>query len=177
MVLSFIIAAEIWTWKASVLLLATLLVHEAGHLLAMRHYGMSVRAVVFVPLLGAGVVPSTGAPTERAAACVALCGPLLGLCSATVVLGAWVVTQVPLLFAVATFIIAVNLFNLMPLPFFDGGKIAKYVFWTDKTPLGYGWRGGLVFVSGSSLVVWGSLLMHLLNHLVSGCPAAWREIW
>ena len=143
----------------------------------MKHYSLKIRGVVFVPVLGAAVVSQEVFPSKKVETIVAACGPLFGLCNATLILGLWVVTQVPLLFAIATFTMSLNLFNLIPLPILDGGIIAKNLFWTGEQPLGLRKLGAVLYVFGFSVIIEGFIFMPQLDRLVLGCSEAWKLFW
>ena len=102
-----------------------LLVHESGHALAMRHYGIKFSPMVFVPFMGA-VISMKSMPRDAwQDAIIALGGPLLGSAGAAAVAVAAQVTQSQLLFALADFGFMINLFNLLPVGVLDGGRIAS----------------------------------------------------
>lgn len=106
-------------------MVALLLVHESGHALAMRSYGIKFSPMVFVPFMGA-VISMKGMPRDAwQDAIISLGGPLLGSAGAAAVAVAAQVTQSQLLFALADFGFMINLFNLLPVGVLDGGRIAS----------------------------------------------------
>jgi Zn-dependent protease len=120
--LSLWIYVVVFGWKFAVVIMMLLLAHELGHYFAFRAYGLPARLPAFVPLLGAftaGAVPDD--PEEEAY--IALAGPLTGLGLAAACYGIGVATQDRFWFACADLSAFLNLFNMIPAPPFDGGRI------------------------------------------------------
>ena len=116
-------------WVISGLLVAALLVHEFGHLLAFRLIGQPWGRLVFLPFLGALAVPRLPYETQAQAVFAALMGPgfsvLLALCIAfPMMLGVALPGWLVLLGIVVT---ALNLFNLLPVEPLDGGVALRSV--------------------------------------------------
>ena len=45
--------ALLWGWKFAIVFVLLIAIHEAGHVIFVRSYGLSVPAIVFLPGLGA----------------------------------------------------------------------------------------------------------------------------
>lgn len=109
-------------WRFGLVFVLLILAHELGHYAAFRAYGLPVRLPVFVPLLGAFTAGAQPKNPEDSAY-IALAGPLVGfgLAAACYALGAalhgrfWYAAA-----AVGAFL---NLFNMIPVPPFDGGRV------------------------------------------------------
>jgi Zn-dependent protease len=115
--------AQLWGWKYAVGIVVLLLVHELGHVVALRVRGIRNSALVFVPLLGAF---TSWRPTERSAyqeAETALAGPVLGSAGALLIGYIGHVQGSGLLEALAFTGLVINLFNLAPVPMLDGGRL------------------------------------------------------
>lgn len=134
--LSLWIYVAIFGWRLAVVVMLLLLAHELGHYFAFRAYGLPARLPAFVPLLGAF---TAGAPPQNLEddAYIALAGPLTGLALATVCLEAGNLANSRFWYACADLSAFLNLFNMIPMPPFDGGRIAGALW----PPL---WVGGLV---------------------------------
>ena len=65
--------------KFTVSLFVVVLVHEAGHLAALKIFHLKVHGLYFIPFIGAGVVPKNELPSPEVEAAVSLAGPLAGL--------------------------------------------------------------------------------------------------
>ncbi|MBV8491278.1 MAG: site-2 protease family protein, partial [Candidatus Eremiobacteraeota bacterium] len=120
--LSLWIYVVLFGWKLAVVLMFVLLAHELGHYFAFRAYGLPARLPQFVPLFGAF---TAGAPPEDLEhdAYIALAGPLTGLGLAAACYAIAVQTNDRFWFACADVSAFLNLFNMIPMPPFDGGRI------------------------------------------------------
>lgn len=114
----------LWGWQFAALFVLLLFVHELGHAIALRREGIPTSPILFVPFLGA-VIGMRGRPHDAwVEAKVGLAGPLLGSAGAAVALALAHVTGSRLLEAVAFTAFFLNLFNLLPVVPFDGGRAA-----------------------------------------------------
>jgi Zn-dependent protease len=120
--LSLWIYVVIFGWKLAVVIMLLLLAHELGHYFAFRAYGLPARLPAFVPLLGAFTAGALPDDLEQDAY-IALAGPLTGLGLAAVCYGVGQATQDRFWFACADLSAFLNLFNMIPMPPFDGGRI------------------------------------------------------
>jgi Zn-dependent protease len=138
MLLSLVIYATIWGWPYAAGFVALLFLHEMGHFVAARQRGLNVGAPTFIPFLGAWVELKDQPLDVRTEAYVAFAGPLVGTVAAVAVylLGRW--TDSALLLAIAYAGLFLNLFNLMPFPLMDGGRITAIIsprVWLVGAPL------------------------------------------
>jgi len=83
--------------------------------------------MVFLPFIGAGVVMESNPRTAFDSAYVAIAGPVAGTLGALVPLTVALTTGSNLAFALANVGFLLNLFNLMPIGFLDGGRIAPVI--------------------------------------------------
>jgi Zn-dependent protease len=113
-----------WGWAFAAGFVLLIFVHEMGHAVALRREGIPAGAPVFIPFVGA-FVAMQGRPCDAAVeARVAMAGPLIGSLAAWAVLGAGLAWPQPLLVALGHTAVLLNLFNLVPVPPLDGGRIA-----------------------------------------------------
>ena len=112
----------IWGWRFAVGLVASIYVHEMGHVFALRRYGIAASAPMFIPGLGAFIRSKSVMTSPRESARVGLAGPLFGLGATVVVYAAHLATGWESLAAIARVGAWVNLFNLLPLATLDGGR-------------------------------------------------------
>jgi len=157
-----------WGWAFAAGFVLLIFVHEMGHAVALRREGIPAGAPVFIPFVGA-FVAMHGQPRDAAVeARVAMAGPITGSLAAWAVLGAGLVWQYPLLVALGHTAVLLNLFNLVPVPPLDGGRIA------GAFTRGY-WIAGYA-VGGVALVLTRSplLLIVLILGLVT-LVRRWRD--
>jgi Zn-dependent protease len=106
-------------WIAALVLVV--LVHEGGHLLAMRVFGYANLEVFFIPGLGAAASGRKHQTSATERAMVSLMGPLPGLVFAFV--AAWFIPfESDFLADVVVLALFLNAFNLLPLMPLDGGR-------------------------------------------------------
>jgi Zn-dependent protease len=123
MILSVGAYALIFGWWYAVGFVFLLLVHELGHYMAARRVGLPAGLPTFIPFVGAWIELKEQPMSVEQEAQVAFAGPFVGTIGATVVF--WLAGQYesPLLFALAYAGFFINLFNLIPMSPFDGGRI------------------------------------------------------
>ena len=108
-----------WGWRFALGLVASIFVHEMGHVAALRRLGVPASAPMFIPGLGAFVKHAPiGRPEDEAR--VALAGPLWGLGATLAACAAHFATGGAIWAALAQWSARINLFNLAPVPPLDG---------------------------------------------------------
>ena len=123
MILSIGAYAMFWGWKYAVGFVLLLLIHECGHLIAARHCGLKVGAPVFIPFMGAVIALKEAPRNAWIEAKVGIGGPLLGTLGALACEMIYLVTGNQLYRALAYTGFFLNLFNLAPIGYLDGGRI------------------------------------------------------
>jgi Zn-dependent protease len=103
-------------------LVASIYVHEMGHVWALRLYGIKATAPMFVPGLGALVRLHQYPVDAREDARVGLAGPLWGCAAAAVALAVGLVFHERTPLAVASIGATINVFNLIPFWQLDGAR-------------------------------------------------------
>lgn len=98
-------------------------VHECGHLLAARKCGLKVGAPVFIPFMGALIALKEAPRDAWIEAQVGIGGPMLGTLGAGLCYLIYLLTDQPIFSALAYVGFMLNLFNLAPVGFLDGGRI------------------------------------------------------
>jgi Zn-dependent protease len=106
-------------------LVLMIFIHELGHGLAMRRAGVEAGWPVFIPFFGAMIAMKGRPQHPTIEADIAYAGPVAGTGAALVcaALGLWF--HAPFFLALAYFGFFINLFNLTPLGFLDGGRVAR----------------------------------------------------
>lgn len=125
--LSLGLYAMMFGWRYAVMIIVLIYVHEMGHYIWMKFYGLNPKAPVFVPFLGAYTAMSNLPDNPVTHAWVAYAGPLVGGLGAA--LFYWIGMQTNNLFLVAAantgFML--NMFQLVPMRPFDGGFISSCI--------------------------------------------------
>jgi Zn-dependent protease len=122
----------LWGLTVAVIVMATLLLHEGGHALAMRVSGHRHIHVFFLPLLGAVTI---GNPTEssvRSRVAVLLAGPTPGVILAVVAFVQFGPTLHGPLLAGVVSLLFINGFNLLPFSPLDGGRVVEALSHPDS---------------------------------------------
>nr|WP_234581944.1 site-2 protease family protein [Micromonospora sp. MH99] len=142
-------------------LLGSVLLHELGHALTARRYGIGVRGIT-LELLGGYTEMERDAPTPKVDLLVSLAGPavsaVLGVLAvaATVALPQGTVAH-QLAFQLALSNVIVALFNILPGLPLDGGRALRAAVWglTRDRHRGTevaGWAGRVIAVGTAALV-------------------------
>lgn len=121
------VAAYSWlfTWEFSVGLIVSLVIHEYGHIWAMKKVGIPTRGFYLIPFVGGIAVPERAFKSRLEEHFVAIAGPAFGLAQAAALYAGFVLSGAPLLGAIAAWVAALNLFNMIPITPLDGGRIVK----------------------------------------------------
>src|ERR1700693_4982125 len=145
MLLMVWIYTKMWGWKFAVGFVLLLFVHECGHLIVARKFGLKVSAPIFIPFMGAFIALKEAPRNAWMEACVGIGGPMLGSLGAFACKAAGETFDVPIFFALAWFGYLLNLFNLTPVGMLDGGRIVTALsrwLWLPgfAVLLWYGWK-------------------------------------
>lgn len=122
-------AYSVWfgSWKFGLGFVLLILVHELGHVAEARRQGVPVSLPTFIPFIGAFVtVRNAGLPPWRSAL-ISLAGPFVGGLGAA---AAWAVgsaQDTPWLVVLANVGFLLNVFNLLPIGFLDGGTVFRSI--------------------------------------------------
>ncbi len=122
MALFFGVYWKLFGWKFGAGLVASIYIHEMGHVAALRRFGIDAGAPMFIPGFGALVRLKQYPVDPREDARVGLAGPWWGLGAALAALGAGAALDSPALIAIARTGGWINLFNLIPVWQLDGSR-------------------------------------------------------
>jgi Zn-dependent protease len=123
MLISIWAYALFFGWRFAVGFVLLMFVHECGHLIVAKKFGLPVSAPVFIPFMGAFILLKDQPRNAWMEACVGIGGPILGSLGALACNLLGETFNMPLLIALASTGYLLNLFNLMPVGFLDGGRI------------------------------------------------------
>ena len=125
MLLTIWVYTQIWGWQFALGFVLLLLVHECGHLLIAKKFGLKVGAPVFIPFMGAFIALKEAPRNAWIEACVGIGGPILGSVGALICNSLGEIFDAPVFIALASFGYLLNLFNLTPVGMLDGGRIVS----------------------------------------------------
>jgi Zn-dependent protease len=116
-----------WSWPFATVFVALILVHEFGHLVAARRFGLRTGPPIFIPMMGAFISLKQRPANAWEEAVVGIGGPLFGTFAAGVCLMVRNATGDPFWGELAFYGFMLNLFNLAPAGFLDGGRIVTAI--------------------------------------------------
>lgn len=127
-IFSVFVYAQIFGWAFGVGLVALLFIHEMGHAVVMKLKGIPIGGMIFVPMLGAAVIMRRMPGNARDEAEVGIAGPVAGAFASLICLFiAFANPSMPgfpnIWASLAYFGFFLNLFNLIPIVPFDGGRV------------------------------------------------------
>lgn len=122
MLVSIAAYSFVFGWTFAVGFVVLLLVHEMGHVIALRREGIKASPPMFIPFLGAVISARSLGDNALAEARVGLAGPILGSIGSAVCVLVWHATGSDIWRALAFTGFFLNLFNLLPVIPLDGGR-------------------------------------------------------
>ncbi len=166
MLISVVVYAFIFGWWYAVGFVALIFVHEMGHYLAARRRGLDVGAPTFIPFVGAWIQLKDLPHDAETEAYIGLAGPVVGTLGALACYFFARSYNSDLLLALSYSGFFLNLFNLIPLSPFDGGRVTAVIspkLWLIGVPI----LVAMFFYRPSPLLI----LMALL-----AAPQVWKAI-
>lgn len=162
----------IFGWPFAIGLVALLFIHEMGHALVMKLKGIPVGGMIFIPLLGAAVFMRQMPKNARDEAEVGIAGPIAGAIASSVCLAfAETTPHVNTIWApLAYFGFLINLFNLIPIVPFDGGRVLAAI---DRRV----WLLGFLGLLGFEIWSWlnGTFSIWLLFFILMAATQFWSR--
>ena len=151
---------------------ALILAHEMGHYVEAKRQGLNPSLPVFIPFLMAYVRLGAGRIDPWQNALVSLAGPIAGAAGASIAFAVGKSQHSQLLLALAYTGFLLNLFNLIPIGFLDGGHILKSVRAllrgegrrdpAEARQLGF--AAGALYVGIAVALVLGMMASHVVQH-------------
>lgn len=123
MLITIGVYAMVWGWIYAAGFVGLILLHECGHLIVAKKFGLKVSAPMFIPFVGAFIALKEAPRNAWMEASVGIGGPIFGSITALACHAAALYFNVPLLIALAWSGYFLNLFNLAPVGMLDGGRI------------------------------------------------------
>ncbi len=138
MALSVIVYAWVYGWRYAVGFVGLIFCHEMGHYVAARKKGLEVGAPTFIPFVGAWIQLKDQPRNAETEAYIGLAGPVAGSFAALAVYALARYSGQTWLLALAYSGFFLNLFNLIPLSPFDGGRVTAVLspkLWLVGAPI------------------------------------------
>jgi Zn-dependent protease len=159
MLVSVVAYSFIFGWPYAAGFVILIFIHEMGHYVAARQRGLAVGAPTFIPFVGAWIQLKDLPHDAETEAYVGMAGPLAGSAGALACFYLGRAYDSNLLLALSYAGFFLNLFNLIPLSPFDGGRITAVI--SPRL-----WLVGVPILVGLFLV-WPSPLLILMAFLAA----------
>ncbi|MEH6826079.1 MAG: site-2 protease family protein [Motiliproteus sp.] len=132
------LAAYSWLFSVqfALALIACLMVHEYGHIRAMRYFGMRTKGIYLIPFVGGLALSNEPVNSRWQTVVIAMMGPCFGLLLSLCCLLAYWITGEQFFGGLAAFNALLNLFNLLPILPLDGGHVLKSISFSMNSTLG-----------------------------------------
>lgn len=111
-----------WGWAFAAGFVLLIFVHEMGHAIALRYFGIKSGVPVFIPFVGAFIAMKELPRNVRIEAWTGIAGPLLGTAGAVACWAVALYTGNMFWYALAYTGFFLNIFNLIPISPLDGGR-------------------------------------------------------
>jgi len=116
-----------WGWQFAAGFVLLIFVHEMGHAIALRYFGIKSGVPVFIPFVGAFIAMKELPRNVRIEAWTGIAGPLLGTAGAVLCWAIAIWRGELFWFALAYTGFFLNIFNLIPLSPLDGGRTVAVI--------------------------------------------------
>lgn len=109
-------------------------IHEIGHFIGMKLFKFKDNKIFYFPLLSSFVKQKDNTISQKKHLTTLLFGPIPGIIIGTILLNQYFIAPTDLLLEISILFLAINMFSLLPLDPFDGGKILQSLFFpTNQT--------------------------------------------
>jgi len=136
LLLTFVVYSIFINWKAAILIMISIGFHEGCHLWAAQYLKLKTQGFFMLPFVGGVALVAEKYKTLGQQAFVVLAGPVGGGLLALLVAGGYYLTGWPILAVAATWMLFINLFNLLPLSMLDGGQLLGTLTYSINRTLG-----------------------------------------
>lgn len=149
--------AWLFTFEFALMLIACLVIHEYGHVRAMKHFGIKTKGIYLIPFVGGLAVSDEKITTRWQDVVISLMGPAFGLITSVLGVVLYYVTKMEIFAGVAVLSALLNLFNLLPILPLDGGHVLKSISFSMRS-----WIGLSVCLLGVLFGLWISYTFGLM---------------
>jgi Zn-dependent protease len=132
------LAAYSWlfSFQFALALILCLVVHEYGHIRAMKYFNMPTKGIYLIPFFGGAALTDGKINTRWQDVVISIMGPVFGLLMSLLCLVIYWLTGSVFFAGLAAFNALLNLFNLLPILPLDGGHILKSVSFSMNSLVG-----------------------------------------
>ncbi len=168
--------AWLFSLEFALMIIACLVVHEYGHVRAMKYFGIKTKGIYLIPFVGGLAVSDEKITTRWQDVVISLMGPAFGLITSVLGVVLYYATDMEIFAGVAVLSALLNLFNLLPILPLDGGHVLKSISFSMRS-----WVGLLACFGGVLLglyISWTFGLMLLVFFIFIGSLEIvfeWRE--
>ena len=168
-----------WTFAIGFVLM--LLIHELGHSLAIWYLGLRQSPPIFIPFLGALIILRENPRDAHVESVIGIAGPVSGSIGVLIAFAWFLSSGNPVLAELVAFGLFLNLFNLIPCPPLDGGRVASAItpwLWVPGILAFVGFLGTIWWKTRSSTFSMMSLMPLLLVYWIlrSAVPRVWKTV-
>ncbi|WP_417762310.1 metalloprotease [Shewanella sp.] len=151
-------AAYSWlfSFEFAIALILCLVIHEYGHIRAMKRFGLQTKGIYLIPFLGGLAISDSKLNTRWQNVVISIMGPTYGMLLSVIAFIAYEITGMELLAGLAVFNALLNIFNLLPILPLDGGHIIKSIGYSQNHLTGL-----IVCIAGAALGVYISYALGL----------------
>lgn len=133
---TFLIYTIFFGWQLALCFVIAIGFHECCHLWAARKLKLRTKGFYLIPFMGGVAFVTDKYRSYGQQAFVVLAGPVGGGLLAIATAGLYWFTGIPILAAAATWMLYLNLFNLLPFSFMDGGQLLDTLTYSINRTLG-----------------------------------------
>ncbi len=144
------LAAYTWlfSFQFALALIGCLVVHEYGHVKAMKYFGMKTKGFYLIPFMGGMALSDEKVNTRWQDVVISIMGPTYGLFLALICLLGYIVTGNIFFAGLASLSALLNLFQMLPILPLDGGHVIKSISFSMNSVTGL-----VICVAGAMLGV------------------------
>lgn len=125
--------SAIFSFHFALALIACLVVHEYGHVRAMKYFGLKTKGFYLIPFFGGMAVTDEKLNTRWQDIVISIMGPTFGMLLSLALWVAYLFTDNTYLAALANFNAFLNLIQMIPVLPLDGGHVIKSIAFSAST--------------------------------------------
>lgn len=110
------------------ILVAVMIIHEAGHFIAMKYFNYRDVQLFFVPFLGAFVSGRPEKISQKQRVITLMAGPLPGIIIGLILFAVYRYNHDPFYFRLSLMFVLLNVFNFLPVSPLDGGQLLENLY-------------------------------------------------